>query len=191
MEVSQGVKGLQSFLGRVNNLTCFILHVSDLTKMLHKLLKADNDFVWVKHHQTAFQRIEDAILKDTALRYYDAKQDLYLGVGASKLGLGTVILQSQTDQIPNNADNDFIPTNLQPVAYASKSLTASEQDHVNIEREFLAVLHWLEKFYHFTYTWHVHVIAYHKLLLCIQSRKIIFMWHQDWQGYILECTNLI
>ena len=89
-----------------------ISHVSDLTKTLCESLKADNNFVWLKHHQSAFQGIKDTISKDTALRYYDATQDLYLEVDVSQVGLSTVILQSQTDQISNNSDNGFIPTDL-------------------------------------------------------------------------------
>ena len=38
MEGPEDVKSLQSFLGMVNYLTHFILHVSDLTKTLHELL---------------------------------------------------------------------------------------------------------------------------------------------------------
>ena len=135
----------------VNYLTHFIPQVSDLTKTLHELLKADNGFVWLKHHQSAFQGIKDTISKDTALRYYDAKQDLYLEVNVSKVGLSVVKLQSQTDKTLNNANNGFIPADLQPVAYTSKSVTITEQNYVNIERELLAFLHELEKFHKFTY----------------------------------------
>ena len=116
------------------------------------MLKASNDSVLLKHHLSAFQRNKDTISKNTALRYYDAKQDLYLEVDASTVGLSAVILQSLTDQKPNNSDNGFIPTDLQPVAYACKSVITIEQNYVNIEREISAVLHGLEKFHCCIYT---------------------------------------
>ena len=37
---------------------------------------------WLKY-KTAFERIKDTISKDTALKYYDVKQDLYFEVEAS------------------------------------------------------------------------------------------------------------
>ena len=74
------MKSLQSFLGMLNYWTYCISHVSDVTKTLHELLKAGNDFVWLICHQSAFQRIKDTISKDAALLYHDAKQDLFLEV---------------------------------------------------------------------------------------------------------------
>ena len=116
---------------------------------------------------------------------------MYLEVDDSKVGLSAAILQSQTDQIPNNVDNDFIPTDLQPVAYASKSFTTTEQNYVNIERQLLAALHGLEKFHHFTYAGHVRVITYHKPSLSIVKKDIINASPKIGKFDFLECTDLI
>ena len=59
------------------------------------------------------------------------------------------------------------------MAYVSKSVTTTEQNYVNIERDFLAVLHGLETFHHFTYASHVHVKTDHKPLLSIVKKDII------------------
>ena len=79
---------------------------------------------------------------------YDAKQDLHLEVNVSNVGLGALLLQSQSDQRQDGNDTYFIPTDLQPVAYASRSLTVPNRIMPKIERELLAVLYGLEKFHH-------------------------------------------
>ena len=57
---------------------------------------------------------------------HDAKQDLYLEVNVSNVGLGALLLQSQSDQRPDGNYTDFMPTDLQPVAYMSRCLTPVE-----------------------------------------------------------------
>ena len=52
-------------------------------------------------------------------RFYDPNKPLYLESDASKLGLGSAMLQPDYD-IPNTSKTD-VPNNLRPVAYASKS----------------------------------------------------------------------
>ena len=130
--------------------------------------------MWLKHHQSEFQRIKERISKDKALRYCDAKQNLYLEVDASKIGLGNVILQSQTDQIPNNADNHFSHTYLQPVAHASKNLTTTEQNYLNIERELLAVLHGSEKFHQLHYLFLTCSCYNRSQTIALYSQKIYY-----------------
>ena len=49
-----------------------------------------------------------------------------------KLGLGTVLLQSQSDQMPEDNATDFIPTDLQSVAYVPKSLTTAEENYAHV-----------------------------------------------------------
>ena len=45
---------LQSFLGSVNYLSCFIAGLSDLRKPLQNLVGADTPFTWTETHTQAF-----------------------------------------------------------------------------------------------------------------------------------------
>ena len=65
---------------------------------------------------------------------------------------------------------DGIPTNLRPIAYASKSLSETEQNYANIERELLGVVFSLETFKHFTSGRKTIIITDHKPLTSLFSK---------------------
>ena len=68
------------------------------------------------------------------LAYFDPGKEVVLKVDSSKDGIGAVLLQDG-----------------RPVEYASRSLTASERNWAQIEKEALSVLYGLERFDQYTY----------------------------------------
>ena len=66
--------------------------------------------------------------------------------------------------------NNGIPSNLWPVAYASKSLSEAEQNYADIERELLGVVFSLETFKHFTSGRQMNIITNHKPLTSLFSK---------------------
>ena len=66
-----------------------------------------------------------------------------------------------------------VPTNLRPVFYASKTLSATESNYSNIECEILGVvfsmLHFIK---HFTYGRQVHIITDHKPLITLFAKNL-------------------
>ena len=66
--------------------------------------------------------------------------------------------------------NNGIPSNLWPVAYASKSLSEAEQNYTNVERELLGVVFSLETFKHFTSGRQMNIITDHKPLTYLFSK---------------------
>ena len=134
------VTELQSFLGSVNYLCKFIPYLSDLRQPLQELLKSNNEFYWTQGHKKAFNPLKEAVAKDVTLQFFN--QDLpqrYWSCYAS------------TRPNTKNTSNVWLPNNLQPVTYASKTLTSCERNYSNIEREFLGVLFSVLHFKHFTY----------------------------------------
>ena len=93
---------------------------------------------------------------------------MFIECDASKQGIGCVMLQPD-DNIPADMSNG-IPSNLRPVAYASKSLSEAEQNYANIERELLGVVFSLETFKHFTSGRQMNIITDHKLLTSLFSK---------------------
>ena len=65
---------------------------------------------------------------------------------------------------------DGFPTNLRPVAYASKSLSEAEQNYANIECELLGTVFAIETFKHFTYGRLTNIITDHKPLTSLFSK---------------------
>ena len=82
------------------------------------------------------------------IRFCNPHKPLFIECDASKQGIGCVMLQPD-DRMPADVNNG-IPSNLQPVAFALKSLSGAEQNYANIERELLVVVFSLETFKHFT-----------------------------------------
>ena len=93
---------------------------------------------------------------------------MFIECDASKQGIGCVMLQPD-DNIPADV-NHGIPSNLQSVAYASKSLSEAEQNYANIEREMLGVVFSLETFKHFISGRQINIITDHKPLTSLFSK---------------------
>ena len=163
------VKELQSYLGSVNYLSKFIPYLSDLRRPLQELLKKENEFCWMSIHDEAFKKLKSAIVKDMTLKYFDANLPIYIETDASKEGIGVVLMQPN----PNvqNMSKTTVPNNLRPVYYASKTLTTTESNYSNIEREMLGMVFSVLHFKHFTYGQQVTVITDHKPLITLFKKN--------------------
>ena len=174
------VTELQSFLGSVNYLCKFIPYLSDLRQPLQGLLKSNSEFIWTQVHDKAFENLKQAICKDITLQFFDSDLPLYIEADASQKGIRVIMLQP--DKSHKNTSKSEIPSNLRPVAYASKMLTSCESNYSNIERELLGVLFSVLHFKHFTYGHKVHIITDHKPPVSL-FRKVLPLLPQD----SLEC----
>ena len=132
-------KELQSFLGTVNYLSRFLAFLSDLDAPLQSLLKKDTEFLWTPAHQHAFDQIKLHVSNDVKLQFYDSDKPLYIEVDTSKKGIGAVMLQQDKIVRNESKSDDEIPTNLRPISYASKTLSVTESNYSNIERELLGL----------------------------------------------------
>ena len=82
------------------------------------------------------------------LKYFDANLPIYIETDASKKGIGVV--QMQPDPNVQNTSKTSVPNNLRPVYYASKTLTTTELNYSNIERDMLGVVFSVLHFKYFT-----------------------------------------
>ena len=71
-----------------------------------------------------------------------------------------------------NTSKFDVPNNLRPVFYASKTLTTTESNYSNIEREMLGVVFSILHFKHFTFGRHVHIITNHKPLITLFKKNL-------------------
>ena len=79
--------------------------------------------MWQSQQVDAFKAIKASIVTAPILKYYDVDGPVTIQSDASQSGLGATLLQ-----------------NGQPVAFASRSLTAPELNYAQIEKECLAIL---------------------------------------------------
>ena len=155
MKPPDNAKDLQSFLGLVNYLTRYSSQLATLTAPLRELTKKEIAFVWGPEHDIAFQAVKQEISSMSVLRYFDPKADTTIQTDASQKGLGAALLQHG-----------------QPICYASRALTDTEQNYSNIERETLGVVWGLEKFHYFIYGKHCTLHTDHKPLESIFKKKL-------------------
>ena len=148
-------KELQTLLGMITYLSKFAPHTSDITKPMRDLLKEDTEFVWDEMQQSALQGIKEVLTQHPILSYFDPRKEVTLEVDASKSGLGAAIFQEG-----------------KPVAYASKSLSSTEQNYAQIEKELYAILFGCKRFHQYVYGRDVKVLTDHKPLEAIAKKPL-------------------
>lgn len=113
-------KAVERFLGMITYLGRFIENLSEKTHVLRELLKKEVNFVWEHSHETAFEQLKAEICKCPVLKLYNVSKKTILSVDASKNGVDAVLLQDRS-----------------PVAYASKSLTETQQRWAKSKKSYM------------------------------------------------------
>ena len=148
-------KGCQRILGMLNYLAKYIPNMSELTYPIRQLLVKGTDFVWTFEQEDAMKKIKKVLTSHPVLQVFDVSKPVTLNTDASQHGAGACILQ-----------------NGGPVAYASKSLTSTQQSYAQIEKELAAIVFGAERFYQYLYGKKVTVETDHKPLITILKRPI-------------------
>ena len=110
-------------LGMIDYLCKFLPQLSDVSEPLTNLNKEQNQFIWSKVHQDAFNKLTQLISEPPLLRYYDLEEEVTIERDASDFGLGAVLLQAG-----------------RPVAFTSRTMTETERRYSQIEKECLALV---------------------------------------------------
>lgn len=147
----------ETILGMVTYLARFVPRLSEVNTPLRQLLKQSSEFVWDETHDCAFQQMKDLITQEPGpvLTYFDPKRKLRLQVDTSKSGLGAVLLQEG-----------------KPIMYTSKSLSSTEENYAQIEKELFAVLFGCKCFHTYIYGCHVIIDSDHKPLESILKKPL-------------------
>lgn len=155
MPAPQDKPGAQRLLGMVNYLAKFIPGMSEITAPIRGLLKNDVPWHWTEKHKAAFEKIKEILSTNQVLKYYDVTKPVVLQTDASSKGLGAVLLQ-----------DGF------PIAYASRTMTATQERYAQIEKELLAVVFACERFHQYIYGKTVEVHSDHKPLESILKKPL-------------------
>ena len=155
MRPPENLTELQSLLAMAKHLGSFTPKLSATTGPMRDLTKKDIDFIWGPEHDKALNELKRTIASADILAYFDATKPVTIQTDACTYGLGATLLQDG-----------------RPVAFASKSLTTTESNYSNIEREMLAIVFGLERFHHYAYGRHVTIESDHKPLESITKKSV-------------------
>ena len=134
MEFPPDKEIMRSFLGMVNYLNQYSALSAHPTATLSALTHQAIDYKPSKVHFDNFNRLKMEVSNMGALPYFDVNAETTLQMDASKKGLGAcIILKGKV------------------VCYACITLTKTEQNYQNLEREALGTIWGMEKFHYFSY----------------------------------------
>lgn len=95
-------------------------------------------FEWTDRHEEEWRKLKDTLTTEPVLTFFDPSKPTKISTDASKDGLGAALLQRHDET-------------WQPVAYASRSMTETEQRYAQIEKETLGLVFGCGKFHSYVY----------------------------------------
>ena len=146
------INELRAYLGLVNYYAKFIHNASSLLAPLYDLLHKGVKWHWGREQQRAFDTSKSSLSSDKLLVHFDPTKQLILTCDASPRGVGAIL--SHRDQQGER-----------PIAYASRSLNAAEQNYAQIDREALSLIFGVTKFRKYILGHHIDLFTDHKPLL--------------------------
>ena len=149
------VPELRSFLGLVNYYGRFISNLATRLQPLNRLLHQGETWKWTAECSRAFEDIKSVLSSFQVLAHYDPSLPLSLAADASPYGVGAVISQQYSDGSER------------PIAFASRTLTPSEKNYPQIEKEALALVFGVKRFHQYLYGRKFRLITDHKPLTTI------------------------
>ena len=127
---------VRSLLGLATYMSRFIKDFSTITAPLCELTRKHASFKWQPCHQTALDRLKEALTSEDVIAYFDPNKETHLIVDTLPGGLGDCFAQ----KVRETKDEYKI------VAYASHSLSPTERHYAQTEREALSVVWGIECF---------------------------------------------
>ncbi|CAF0711795.1 unnamed protein product [Adineta steineri] len=159
MPYPTNISQLRSYLGMVNHYAKFIPNLTDRLAPFYLLLKKNTKWDWTSTCTQAFTAIKQSLIGPLVLTHYDPKIPLVLAADASNTGVGAVIYHRYSDGTEK------------AIAHASKTLTPTEKNYAQIEKEALALVYGVQKFDQFIRGRSFTLLTDHKPLLTIFGPK--------------------
>lgn len=155
----RNVKELRSFLGMMNYYRKFIPNLATVLKPMTNLLQHNVRWHWNARCIEAFKESKRLLTCSPVLVHYDPTLPMRLATDASAHGIGAVI----SHVFPNGDEK--------PIAFSSRTLSTTECNYAQIEKEALGIIYGLKKFHQYLYGRKFTLITDHKPLTTIFGPK--------------------
>ena len=119
---------LHSFLGLLNYYGKFIPNLATILHPLNALLQADRKWEWSQECEEAFQVAKDKLTSAEVLTQHNPALPINLEADASAYRVGAVISHT----FPDGSEK--------PIAFASQTLSTSEKNYAQLEKEALSLV---------------------------------------------------
>uniref|UniRef100_A0A1I8BHL0 RNA-directed DNA polymerase n=1 Tax=Meloidogyne hapla TaxID=6305 RepID=A0A1I8BHL0_MELHA len=129
------VKELKSVMGTINYYAKFVREMHEVRGPLDKLLQKNIEWKWEDEQETSFEKIKSILSSDLLLTHFDPQFEIIVTADASNYGVGAMI----SHKFPDGSEK--------AIEYASKSLSQSEKNYGQIEKEGLALVFAVQKFH--------------------------------------------
>ncbi|GJT20623.1 putative reverse transcriptase domain-containing protein [Tanacetum coccineum] len=154
---------IRQFLGLAGYYRRFIEGFSKIAKPMTKLTQKKVKFEWGDKQETTFQLIKQKLCSAPILALPEGSKDFIVYCGASKKGLGAVLMQRE-----------------KVIAYASRQLKIHEKNFTTHDLELGAVVFSLKLWRHYLYGTKCMVFTDHKSLQHILNQKELNMRQHRW-----------
>ena len=135
----ENVSQLRSYLGLLNYYRKYIPNLAHEIAPLTDLLKSDREFVWNASAERAFVHSKELLKSSGFLVHFDPDLPISIATDASPIGVGAVL-----SHVYANGEE-------KPIMFASRSLTKTERNYPQIEKEALGIVFALRRFYMYVY----------------------------------------
>ncbi|KAL6461145.1 hypothetical protein MHYP_G00311110 [Metynnis hypsauchen] len=152
------VTELKAYLGLLNYYNRFLPNLSTLLAPLHQLLRKDSKWNWQKEQEAAFEKSKKLIQSSDVLVHYDSQKDLILSCDASPYGVGAVL----SHRMPNGEER--------PISFMSRTLTPSERNYSQLDKEGLAVMFGVQRFHKYLYG--------RKFIICTDHKPLLSLFNE-------------
>ena len=122
-------------------------------------MQANQKWKWSEDCEIAFTKLKEQLCSKPVLIHYDPSLPLKLACDTSQYGVGAVIAH----MLPSGEEK--------PIAYRSRTLSKTEQNYAQVEKEALAIIFGIQKFHQYIYGRKFLLITDHKPLTTILSPK--------------------
>ena len=130
----RNIKELRAFLGMMNYYRKFIPNLATMLKPLTNLLQKNCRWLWRAAQARAFKEAKQVLTSMPVLTHYNQASPVRLATDASAYGVGAVLSHVG----PEGEEK--------PIAFASRTLTATEARYAQIEKEALGIVFGVQKF---------------------------------------------
>ena len=175
----KNLEGLSSWLGAAQYYAKFVPQFSTIVAPLNALRSKDVKWRWGDVERNALLALKSALSSTDVLTHYTPELPIKLDTDASSVGLGAVI----SHILPDGSEK--------PIAYASRTLNATERAWGQIEREAASIIFGVRHFYKYLAGRKFLLVTDHQPLVSIFNPKKPLPLHstarlQRWALYLMS-----